>query len=755
MLSSKQRSSSRQTASLDFSNEIFQTQQQLQQRPQQQQQQSLGFFAQLQQSLFGSASSNTQNTQTNRNNQQSMGRNYSTQDSQQYSSQQLPAGKSHIQIYLDLGFKNYTRVIVSEDTTASEIIKNLKSKVGGGTTSTNQSALNNTVTGAVINGSNTGKSSTFNAHTSGSSSNLNTSSSFERHQFTSQMSSSSLTQQTSNQDFRKTANNLNTSGMQSTKSQRLDAFKDEYGLFMINTRATNPLLFVRKLAAHDQVQPIFKKSNELFKKDESERFKICLQRNGDIEQFIRSKGGAFSTHFDEENHVVSQLGKSIINNKTYERKGKLYKKSLNSDKFKERQFVLDKDQLFYYKNEKQKDKNFNLIMLSNAQIATVSIPKQKYCFEIENDNRKYILATKSQYDLDQWVYAIQGQIRLSRDNKNIADVNQTILQKEKELASHDMQMIQKIFKPKNVIFNPTQPILLDFINDPFINELLPNLTKYVTLVKERDYQRHALDKAKDVVQQLKVLQKKIQKSIMYDQQHNHQQQKQLQISRSHDEYQDQSSTQEQKLSMQRLSSVQPSNDDYKRYKDLSPALKIQQIFSDDDYKQIDQEYQKMISDSLDAQKQLVMNPLLFNTILLKINRIIKYNYLEDFYKEKKVELLSIPTANFKINMSKMEFNAIGSNFQPRQGGNSKNVNIFEQILIRKAQNLQSSRQPHNQLDPAFQNQLKIFIGNFTQEQRLNQSQNQSSSNLDVSGAIEKSTAISGISKVSNNGNGHR
>jgi hypothetical protein len=38
---------------------------------------------------------------------------------------------------------------------------------------------------------------------------------------------------------------------------------------------------------------------------------------------------------------------------TYERKGKLQKKSLNTDKFKERQFVLDKDQLFYYKNEKQ------------------------------------------------------------------------------------------------------------------------------------------------------------------------------------------------------------------------------------------------------------------------------------------------------------------------------------------------------------------------------------------------------------------
>jgi hypothetical protein len=73
---------------------------------------------------------------------------------------------------------------------------------------------------------------------------------------------------------------------------------------------------------------------------------------------------------------------------TYERKGKLQKKSLNTDKFKERQFVLDKDQLFYYKNEKQskcfflllceiEDKNFNLIMLGNAQIQIVSNTEYK------------------------------------------------------------------------------------------------------------------------------------------------------------------------------------------------------------------------------------------------------------------------------------------------------------------------------------------------------------------------------------------
>ena len=82
-----------------------------------------------------------------------------------------------------------------------------------------------------------------------------------------------------------------------------------------------------------------------------------------MEIYLKSRSSYYQ-QFDEENKVILQLGKSIINNsklssfpyiiflETYERKGKLQKKGLNSDKFKERQFVLDKDQLFYYKNEK-------------------------------------------------------------------------------------------------------------------------------------------------------------------------------------------------------------------------------------------------------------------------------------------------------------------------------------------------------------------------------------------------------------------
>lgn len=107
----------------------------------------------------------------------------------------------------------------------------------------------------------------------------------------------------------------------------------------------------RKLAPHDLVLHIYMKTLELFRHED--RFKLYFATLGDIEAMIKAKLGVSQNVFEDENKVAYQLGKSIVNNKTYERKGKLYKKSLNSDKFKERQFVLDKEQLFYYKHEKQ------------------------------------------------------------------------------------------------------------------------------------------------------------------------------------------------------------------------------------------------------------------------------------------------------------------------------------------------------------------------------------------------------------------
>jgi hypothetical protein len=90
------------------------------------------------------------------------------------------------------------------------------------------------------------------------------------------------------------------------------------------------------------------------------------------------------------------------------------------------------------------DQNFNLIMLTNASIQVVdqgTFKGQKYCLEIENENRKYVLSTKSQYDLNQWFWAIKGQILLAQDNGYIADINRFISQREEDGAKRDMALI--------------------------------------------------------------------------------------------------------------------------------------------------------------------------------------------------------------------------------------------------------------------------------------------------------------------------
>ena len=104
--------------------------------------------------------------------------------------------------------------------------------------------------------------------------------------------------------------------------------------------------------------------------------------------------------------------------------------------------------------------------------------------------------------MEQWVIAIQAQIKLAKENRNISELNTSIALKEKDMAYHDRKLIQKIFNVNNVIFNPVQPILLDYINDGIITELLPHLTKYLSLVKEKDYHRHAFAKAQEIVNKI-------------------------------------------------------------------------------------------------------------------------------------------------------------------------------------------------------------------------------------------------------------
>jgi hypothetical protein len=66
--------------------------------------------------------------------------------------------------------------------------------------------------------------------------------------------------------------------------------REEYGLYLINLKASSPILFIRKFHPNDYVLKIYLKSLILFKKDGDDRYKLFYLKNSDIEQYLRSKG---------------------------------------------------------------------------------------------------------------------------------------------------------------------------------------------------------------------------------------------------------------------------------------------------------------------------------------------------------------------------------------------------------------------------------------------------------------------------------
>ena len=64
-------------------------------------------------------------------------------------------------------------------------------------------------------------------------------------------------------------------------------------------------------------------------------------------------------------------------------------------------------------------------------------------------------------------------------NKAILKNNEAIRSKALEIAISDQKTVNRLTKFSNTFQPDTLPQLLDFVNDAFIMELLPNLTKYM------------------------------------------------------------------------------------------------------------------------------------------------------------------------------------------------------------------------------------------------------------------------------------
>ena len=125
-----------------------------------------------------------------------------------------------------------------------------------------------------------------------------------------------------------------------------------------------------------------------------------------------------------------------------------------------------------------------------------------YYLEIENESRPFVLSAKSHFDLEEWFNAIFAQIESLKTNRAIQRNTQNIRLKEQEMAVADQKKVRTLTK-FNMIFTPDiQPQLLDFVGDPFIGELLPNITKYLLFAERKEHYKHAIQKAGETLSQL-------------------------------------------------------------------------------------------------------------------------------------------------------------------------------------------------------------------------------------------------------------
>lgn len=153
------------------------------------------------------------------------------------------------------------------------------------------------------------------------------------------------------------------------------------------------------------------------------------------------------------------------------------------------------EQLFYYKkNTNGTEKYFNMIDLKNASIRILKPTNDKlklnsmyrYCFEFQNDTRKWVLACLGQQDLEQWFLAIYTQIDQVSKRIAIEKLKNVIMELEREKALIDQQEVFKLIKPSAVMFDPVQKSMLIgfFTNrDIFLNKLIPMLSVYLDQTK--------------------------------------------------------------------------------------------------------------------------------------------------------------------------------------------------------------------------------------------------------------------------------
>ena len=106
----------------------------------------------------------------------------------------------------------------------------------------------------------------------------------------------------------------------------------------------------------------------------------------------------------------------------------------------------------------------------------------KYCLRLDCEKRQYILASKEEEDLQQWLIAIAAQIDQVQQRVQLQRVNAAILEKETQKSVMDRTLVVRLIKSSTVMLDALQKSILIgyFTNrDVYLNKLIPLLSVFM------------------------------------------------------------------------------------------------------------------------------------------------------------------------------------------------------------------------------------------------------------------------------------
>jgi len=169
-----------------------------------------------------------------------------------------------------------------------------------------------------------------------------------------------------------------------------------------------------------------------------------------------------------------------------ERKGVLLKRGAINKAFKERQFILQKGHLVYYREDKSsKSKNLNYIFLAHASVRRADESRHgRFSFEIQTPARIYILQAKSEFDMGGWMQAISNQSSLSTENKMITDYNHKIITFERKISQYDEEIVSDCLRCDTLLDIPEARDILLYEVPKVVRTLYQNILIFQGFTRE-------------------------------------------------------------------------------------------------------------------------------------------------------------------------------------------------------------------------------------------------------------------------------